>query len=123
MRWKGGDVTARLAAVAARARARFDGHDLAGFKAILFVTDGFPWGVGARGYVGALFPVTDAEALEVGKALFAGKLGDSTFKALWRAQKDVYGSSSRRPYAMLGLPSVHVPVNWVDSPTYLQDSY
>lgn len=42
---EGGDVTARLADVAARARACFDGHDLAGFKAILFVTDGFPWGV------------------------------------------------------------------------------
>lgn len=78
---------------------------------------------GARGYVGTLFPVTDVEAQEVGRALFAGKPGEPTFKALWRAQREVYGTSPRRPYAMLGLPSVYVPVNPVNSPAYLHETY
>lgn len=78
---------------------------------------------GARGYVGALFPVTDVEAQEVGRALFAGKPGEPTFKTLWRVQREVYGNSPRRPYAMLGLPSVYVPVNPVNSPAYLHDAY
>jgi hypothetical protein len=78
---------------------------------------------GARGYVGALFPVTDVEAQELGKALFSGKGIEPTFKALWRAQRDVYGKSPRRPYAMLGLPSVYVPVNTVNSPAYVGEAY
>lgn len=78
---------------------------------------------GARGYVGSLFPVTDVEAQEVGRALFSGKLGEPTFKSLWRAQRQVYGNSPRRPYAVLGLPSVYVPVNSVNSPAYLRESY
>ena len=41
----GGDVTALLAEIAARARAHFDGYDLGRFKSILFVTGGFPWGI------------------------------------------------------------------------------
>jgi hypothetical protein len=78
---------------------------------------------GARGYVGALFPVTDAEAQEIGKAVFAGKPGEPTFKALWRTQNQVYGSSRRRPYAMLGLPSVYVPTNQVNSAAYMHNIY
>lgn len=78
---------------------------------------------GARGYVGALFPVTDVEAQEVGRALFAGKPGEPTFKALWRAQREVYGNSPRRPYVLLGLPSVYVPMNPVNSPVYLHEAY
>lgn len=78
---------------------------------------------GARCYIGTLFPVTDIEAQEVGRALFNGKPGEATFKALWRAQRAVYGKSPRRPYAMLGLPSVYVPVNPINSLAYLRDSY
>lgn len=78
---------------------------------------------GARGYVGALYPVTEIEAQEVGRAIFAGKSGEPTFRALWRAQREVYGNSPRRPYAVLGLPSVYVPVNSVNSPAYLHEVY
>lgn len=78
---------------------------------------------GCRGYVGALFPVTEVEAQEVGQALFQGSAGEPTFKALWRAQRQVYGVSARRPYAMLGLPSIHLPVNAVDTPKFLNDTY
>jgi hypothetical protein len=78
---------------------------------------------GARGYVGALFPVTEAEAQEVGRALFETRLNEPTFCGLWRAQASVYGNSRRRPYVMLGLPSVSLPTNTVDSTTYLNAAY
>jgi hypothetical protein len=78
---------------------------------------------GARGYVGALYPVTDGEAQALGEALFRAQPGEPTFTALWRAQREVYVGSTRRPYAMLGLPSVHVPVNVVDSVEFLNKTY
>ena len=78
---------------------------------------------GARGYVGALFPVLDPEAQEVGRSLFEIAPGGPTFRALWLTQSKVYGSSSRRPYVMLGLPNVSVPVNVVDSTKYVNEAY
>jgi hypothetical protein len=78
---------------------------------------------GARGYVGTLFPITDAEAQEVGKAIFGRYLGHQLHRALWRAQRDTYGTSARRPYVMVGLPFVAVCPNTVDSVSYLTRAY
>lgn len=78
---------------------------------------------GARAYVGALFPITEAEAQEVGISIFRKHLGVSLPTALWRSQTAVYGFQDRRPYAMVGLPFCSIPHNTTDSFTYLVDEY
>ena len=78
---------------------------------------------GARGYVGSLFPITDAEAQEVGKALFGRYIGEELHRALWLAQRVIYGSSSRRPYVMVGLPFIAIRPNTTDAVSYLNKAY
>lgn len=78
---------------------------------------------GARGYVGSLLPITDAEAQEVGQALFGRYLGQDLATALWLAQRHVYGASARRPYVMVGLPFVSVRPNNADAVSFLNKSY
>lgn len=78
---------------------------------------------GARAYIGAMFPVTEAEAQEVGVAIFHGYLGESLSTALWKSQNEVYGRHHRRPYAMLGLPFCTIPYNTIDSFSYVAKEY
>ena len=78
---------------------------------------------GARGYVGTLFPITDPEAQEIGRALFDRQLGQPLPIALWQAQNSVYGNQDRRPYAMVGLPFVAIRRNYVNSVRYLDQEY
>ena len=78
---------------------------------------------GARAYIGTLFPVTDAEAQEVGRSLFGPKLGQELSHGLWSAQNEVYGSHGRRPYAMVGLPYASIRPNTVDSVSYMIKAY
>jgi hypothetical protein len=78
---------------------------------------------GARAYVGALFPITEIEAQELGVAIFCAHLGQSLSTALWKSQTAVYGKQGRRPYAMFGLPFVSVPLNTVDSLSYVTNEY
>ena len=78
---------------------------------------------GARAYIGALFPVTNAEAEDLGAALFEKQLSMPLPLALWSSQNNVYGRSARRPYAMLGLPFCSIQPNRVDSIKYLTRAY
>ncbi|MGH9878248.1 MAG: hypothetical protein ACRD5H_11465 [Nitrososphaerales archaeon] len=74
---------------------------------------------GARAYVGALFPVIEAEAQEVCISVFRTHLGTALPSAIWKSQNAVYGSQGRRPYAMVGLPFCSIPLNTVDSYKYV----
>lgn len=78
---------------------------------------------GARAYVGSLFPITNAEAQEVGLALFGKYIGQELPKAVWLAQREVYGGSGRRPYVMVGLPFVSIRRNKIDSFKYMSEAY
>lgn len=78
---------------------------------------------GARAYVGSLFPITNAEAQEVGLALFGKHIGQELPMALWSVQREVYGTSGRRPYVMVGLPFVSIRQNNVDAVRYMSDAY
>lgn len=78
---------------------------------------------GARGYVGSLFPITDAEAQEVGQALFGRYIGQELPQALLLAQRDTYGSSPRRPYVMVGLPFIAIRPNTTDAVSYMNKAY
>lgn len=78
---------------------------------------------GARGYLGSLFPITDAEAQEIGQALFGRYIGQELPRALWLAQRDIYGSSSRRPYVMVGLPFIAIRHNNADAVSYTNKAY
>jgi hypothetical protein len=78
---------------------------------------------GARGYVGSLFPITDAEAQEFGKALFGRYIGQELPRALWLAQRDIYGTSARRPYVMVGLPFIAIRPNTIDAVSYMNTAY
>lgn len=77
---------------------------------------------GARGYVGSLYPILDSEAQEVARALFAADYDVEFPLALLRAQQHVYGSESRRPYVMVGLPYVSLPRNDADSVNFLLEA-
>ncbi len=57
----------------------------------------------ARAYVGTLFPVTTSEAQEVIIKLLDKHFGKPLPVALWSAQREVYGSSPRRPYIATGV--------------------
>lgn len=78
---------------------------------------------GARGYVGSLFPITDVEAQEIGQALFGRYIGHELPKALWSAQRDIYGASARRPYVMVGLPFVAIRPNTADAVSFMNKAY
>lgn len=78
---------------------------------------------GARGYLGTLFPVTDAEAQDVSSALFSRYIGKELFRALWLAQRDVYGPSARRPYVMVGLPFIAIRPNATDAVSFMNKAY
>jgi hypothetical protein len=78
---------------------------------------------GARGYLGSLFPIADAEAQEVGTALFDRYIGQELPRALWLAQQDIYGASARRPYVMVGLPFIAIRPNITDSVSYTNKAY
>ncbi|MCP4331960.1 MAG: hypothetical protein GY785_04845 [Gammaproteobacteria bacterium] len=78
---------------------------------------------GARAYIGSLFPITDAEAQEVGRTLFGRYIGQDLIRALWRAQQDIYGTSARRPYVMVGLPFIAIRPNTSDAVSYLIKTY
>lgn len=78
---------------------------------------------GARGYIGCLFPITDAEAQDIGAAVFGRYIGQDLAVALAEAQEDVYGSSARRPYVLVGLPFVSVRPNTERSVSFMNKSY
>lgn len=78
---------------------------------------------GARGYVGSLFPITDAEAQELGQAIFGRYIGEELPRALWLAQREIYGSSARRPYVMIGLPFIAILPNSKDAVSYMNEAY
>ena len=78
---------------------------------------------GARGYVGTLFPITDAEAQRIGCALFGTHIGKELPEALWLAQRDVYGDQDRRPYVMVGLPFTVIKPNTTDAVKFLDKAY
>lgn len=78
---------------------------------------------GARGYIGTLFPITDAEAQEIGKALFDIHIGIELPKAIWLAQRNLYGEQGRRPYVMVGLPFISIRPNTVDAVSFLIRAY
>ena len=78
---------------------------------------------GARAYVGTLFPVTEAEAQEVGASIFQKQLGVSLPTALWASQNAIYGSQDRRPYAMVGLPFCSIRRNTINSVAYVAEEY
>jgi hypothetical protein len=78
---------------------------------------------GARGYVGTLFPVTDLEAQQVATAIFKSHRNKELFKALWVAQRAVYGDSGRRPYVIFGLPFVSIRANHEDSVGFTHHEY
>lgn len=56
-----------------------------------------------RMYAGTLFSVSNAEAQEVIKRVMHKHLGKPLPLAFWHSQRDVYGSSPRRPYAVMGV--------------------
>lgn len=58
---------------------------------------------GARAYVGTLFPVTASEAQEVIIKLLDKHAGKPLPAAIWSAQREVYGTGLRRPYAVTGV--------------------
>ncbi|WP_153130493.1 hypothetical protein [Dechloromonas hortensis] len=78
---------------------------------------------GARGYLGSLFPITDVEAQEVGGALFGKYIGVELHRALWLAQRDIYGSSERRPYVLVGLPFIAIRPCNCDAVSFMNQSY
>ena len=78
---------------------------------------------GARGYVGSLFPIMDAEAQEVGQALFGKYIGQELPQALWSAQQDVYGAIGRRPYVMVGLPFISIRPNTANAAAFMNEAY
>lgn len=78
---------------------------------------------GARAYIGTLFPITDAEAQEVGQALFGRYIGQDLNRALWRAQRDIYDTSARRPYVMVGLPFIAIRPNNRGAVSYMIRAY
>lgn len=74
---------------------------------------------GARGYLGSLFPITDAEAQEVAQNVFGRYLGRELVHAIWLAQREVYGASRRRPYVLVGLPFISIKPNHTDAVGFL----
>ncbi len=78
---------------------------------------------GARAYLGSLFPITDAEAQEMGAALFGRYIGHELHRALWQAHRDVYGSPGRRPYVMVGLPFVAIRPNTANAVAFTSNAY
>lgn len=78
---------------------------------------------GARGYVGSLYPVLDPEAQEVARSMFVSHADAELPRALWLAQQDVYGSSSRRPYVMVGLPYISIRQNDADPVAFHLNAY
>ncbi len=78
---------------------------------------------GARAYIGTLFPVTEAEAQEIGRLIFQDQMGTFLPKALWDTQNAVYGNHGRRPYVMVGLPFSVVRPNIVKSVSYMAQEY
>ncbi len=78
---------------------------------------------GARAYLGSLFPITDAEAQEVGQRIFGKYLGQELHRALWHTQQDIYGSSARRPYVMVGLPFIVIRKNVINTVAYMEKAY
>jgi hypothetical protein len=78
---------------------------------------------GARAYIGSLFPVTNIEAQEVAIAAFTKHSDRELYRALWLAQKEVYGDQGRRPYVMYGLPVVAIRPNHADSISFMHAAY
>ena len=57
----------------------------------------------SRAYIGTLFPISPAEAQEVVVKMFDRHFAKPLPAALWSAQRDVYGSTVRRPYVATGV--------------------
>lgn len=57
----------------------------------------------SRAYIGTLFPISSAEAQEVVVKMFDRHFAKPLPAALWSAQRDVYGSTVRRPYVATGV--------------------
>jgi hypothetical protein len=57
----------------------------------------------ARAYIGTLFPISPLEAQEVIIKLVEKHFAKPLPAALWSAQRNVYGTSHRRPYVATGV--------------------
>jgi hypothetical protein len=75
----------------------------------------------ARAYVGTLFSVTSGEASEVATKLLEKHFQKPLPAALWAAQRDVYGESTRRPYVVTGIYTQFLRTARRDVPTYIGD--
>ena len=71
---------------------------------------------GARAYIGTLFPVLSSEAAEVATRLLDEHWAKPLPIALWSAQRDVYGSSLRRPYVVSGVFPQYFHIDLADHP-------
>lgn len=78
---------------------------------------------GARAYIGSLFPVINMEAQAVAISALTKHHDKELYRALWLAQKEVYGDQGRRPYVMFGLPVVTIRPNRTDSIGYMHAAY
>jgi hypothetical protein len=72
-----------------------------------------------RAYVGALFPISTAEAQEVTERLIEREFHKPLAAALWSAQRRVYGDSIRRPYLITGVYTQWLRVSLQDVPAIL----
>jgi hypothetical protein len=75
---------------------------------------------GARAYIGTLFPVLPLEAADVVTKLLDDHWGKPLSVALWAAQRDIYGSSLRRPYVMAGVFTQTLHVDVYDYPNRIR---
>lgn len=74
---------------------------------------------GARAYIGTMFPITEIEAKEIGRRLFASHLQEPLAFALWQVQNEVYGGQMRHPYVMVGPHFTRIRISQINVPKYL----
>lgn len=70
----------------------------------------------ARVYIGTLFSVTEGEAQEFISQVLQRHYGKPLAVAVWHAHNQVYGSSVRRPYVMVGCHFQRLRVTPSDAP-------
>jgi hypothetical protein len=76
---------------------------------------------GARAYIGTLFPVLPFEASTIATKLLDDHWGKPLAVALWAAQRDVYGSNTRRPYVVAGVFPQRLKVDLTDHPKQIKN--
>jgi hypothetical protein len=73
----------------------------------------------ARAYIGTLFPISSIEAQEVVIKLVRKHFAKPLPEALWSAQRNVYGTSPRRPYVATGVYTQWLRIRRQDVVTHL----